>query len=174
LDAGDAYGRTPLHCAVAGNHANATRVLLTAGCDAGCVDVHGHTPEAIAAGTEALIKASADGAHGSAAGAASGSRGWSHCRHYATGELPRHEPATRCLPLLRDPALVFWNASVRAGRCYSEKRYAAAIIAYSAAIAAAPAAVSTATPSACARACPWIVPANTIGSAFSVLAACVC
>jgi hypothetical protein len=111
VDDRDAYGRTPLHHAAAGNHAAACKMLLMAGADPALKDVHGHTAAEVAAG---------------------GAEGWA----YESGELRPNGAALAAAAILSDRGLSFWAASVRANRCYNERRFEAAIDAYGAALAA--------------------------------------
>jgi tetratricopeptide (TPR) repeat protein len=140
IDDTDAYRRTALHLAAAGNHAAVAKLLLFNGASPDAVDCNGLTPGQTAEGTEALLlplaaeqkkQAGNDRRPGA---------------HFRTGELPVNRRAPAVVKVLADSNVRFWNASVRANRAYQEKRFGAAIAAYSDALDLAMGSASAASP----------------------------
>jgi len=150
VDDTDAFTRTAMHLAAAGNHGEVVKLLLLNGADPTLPDICGLTPADIARGTRdlpaaaaaaeaTLLAASRGGAAGSgkkptAAEAAAAASEAARLRYVRAGLVPVHGPAPAVYRVLHDASVVFWNASVRANRHYSDKRFEAAIAAYSIAL----------------------------------------
>jgi ankyrin repeat protein len=149
VDDSDAFQRTAMHLAAAGNFAEVVKLLLLNGADPTLPDICGLTPADIARGTrdlpaaaaaaEATLAASKGGAavagkRPTAAEAAAAAAEASRLRYVRAGLLPVNGPAPAVYRVLHDASVVFWNASVRANRHYSDKRFEAAIAAYSIAL----------------------------------------
>lgn len=137
IDDQDAYRRTPLHLAAAGNHAYVVKYLLLQGADPTVRDSNGLVAIDLAAGTIELSKSAAaqlqqqqqaakqDSRDGNAARNRTASEGKDadggsplsdaqfKGRYYATGELQPNAPAASAAAALRDPHVSFWNASLR-------------------------------------------------------------
>lgn len=144
----DSYDRTPLHRAAAGNHEQVVRVLLLAGADPEARDVHGHTPLELCKGARELVAAALTAA-AQAASAKKLQRRHSTGEddklqqleqqpdpfpHYTSGEMTMHPPATAARRALEDADCLYWNASTRANKLYTERQFERAIGAYSKAL----------------------------------------
>jgi hypothetical protein len=126
VDEADAYGRTALHLAAAGNHDGVAKLLLLNGCDPKAADVHGLTPADVAAGTIPygphgrmdLPAPAAPPPAGSTSRAASSASPLPPPRNFfREGHIGTNPPAPAVAAVLRDAAVGFWNASFRANRC---------------------------------------------------------
>jgi tetratricopeptide (TPR) repeat protein len=133
----DAYGRTPLHLAAAGNHGDVCRALLIAGADPTAHDDQGLLAIDVAAGGSAGAAAAA-AARGvapaaggvRAAGAPAPPAAPPPTPFFESGELAPSLPAPAAAAVLRERSLLFWNASLRANKLYGEKQFLRAIGAY--------------------------------------------
>jgi ankyrin repeat protein len=120
VDSKDAYRRTALHLAAASGQASTVKLLLLNGADPTCTDIHGHTGLHLANGIDLQALPPTTAAH------------------FSTGELEANSASPETIAVLEDPNVMFWNASLRANKYYTSKRFEKAIEAYTLALELAP------------------------------------